>query len=295
VKKIVLVFLSVVCFCQIFDYNAIITDVKFATLNRIRPGSFKYLAEVKKNPKDVDVGKLHKYKFYYKKVSDYMPERIDAISMMGYCAYHLGEEEEAIAFYKEAISINSYFFWLHYNLGVIYYNNKDYELAKVSFEKALAVNPEGTLVMTLLSKRIYHYNLTVQGFRAKEMIVDHLAKGYKTCQIYLLLCCNFLGDYQNMQRISALSLQMNKQEDSRLNYFLGLSFYKARDYQKAMFFLKKSMADEEIPEVFDYFGRSLKATGSNSMAVLFLGKAAQLYKEKESLESKYRYLELEVF
>jgi len=78
-----------------------------------------------------------------------------AYGMLGFCYYHLGKHKEAVSFYRKALEINPYFFWFHYNLGVVYFKKGQYEQAAVSFKKAQDTVPKHNLKFIRASKVIY--------------------------------------------------------------------------------------------------------------------------------------------
>ncbi len=164
----------------LFDIPKVRQTVQLKILNRFRPESFDYLVQTAVEGKKFDKHLLETYSFYYQKVTEYVPHRADAYGMLGFCDYHLGKKEEAIASYEKAIEINPDFFWFYYNLGVIYFKDGQYKEAYEVFKKTVKVKPQATLSFIQWSKRIY-MPLVIIKIRLGDSVEEELKTGYRDC------------------------------------------------------------------------------------------------------------------
>lgn len=100
--------------------------------------------------------KLEEYVDYYQTVVDYVPHLAEGYGLLGLCYYYLGEEERARDLLERAVQLNPQYFWFHYNLGVMHYQNKDFSGAAESFKKALAVRPQWSVYLIYSSRLLSH-------------------------------------------------------------------------------------------------------------------------------------------
>ncbi|VAW19706.1 hypothetical protein MNBD_BACTEROID05-670, partial [hydrothermal vent metagenome] len=134
---------------------------RLKVLNRLRPETLDFLVDPVQFAKKYSLSdnqirqRTEQYAFYYKKVAQYMPSRADAQGLAGYSAMLLGKEEEAIRFYEKAVANSGSFFWSHYNLAVLYFNQGRYEKVIPLLNKVIAVSPQGSVQFIKKSMRIY--------------------------------------------------------------------------------------------------------------------------------------------
>ncbi len=89
--------------------------------------------------------------FYYKKILEYIPERPDIHSLLGYCYYQLGNTKKAISYYQKAIQVNPIYTGPYNNLGNIYFSQYRLKEAEAAFEKSLSINPSDERIQKQLS------------------------------------------------------------------------------------------------------------------------------------------------
>lgn len=91
---------------------------------------------------------------YYQAISDYAPQMSEAYHLSGVCHYLLGEKEAAIANQQKAVSLEPYFFWAWYDLGLMYYREDQFAQSAKAFRGALNAPPVVTS-KSLRSSRIF--------------------------------------------------------------------------------------------------------------------------------------------
>lgn len=151
VRRIVLLVIIVfVIFYTLVDRHLL----KVKTTNFLMPEAGE-LKVFHSRPDIMEKGRLLSLLDYYKTLCAYTthdPEQPAPCSLAGYAYYYLGETDKAIKYYEQAIRGNPNFFWSHYNLGVIYYNEKFYDKAAEEFTLALNSPNDNAMLFMLLTK-----------------------------------------------------------------------------------------------------------------------------------------------
>ncbi len=90
-------------------------------------------------------GKPYIFRMYYQKAATLFPNNDDAQALLAFTQYYQKDIPQAIESYQRSLDRNPYFFWGYYNLGVIYFQQKDYSKSAQMLSKAVSLNPEITL------------------------------------------------------------------------------------------------------------------------------------------------------
>jgi len=166
-------------------------DVK--TINTMLPSAVD-IREFAYHPAQMDKRKIRNMLTYYKFVCDIMgPDTYDkpaACGIVGYAYYYLGDEKKAIDYLSMANKNYEHFFWINYNLGIIYYNQEHYEQAMNYF---------------LQAKDAYPYTV---GFLVTTRTYRHIAKSLKLNKEGLQQSLNQGAEYlKKIYSFSALLMQ----------------------------------------------------------------------------------------
>ena len=121
-------------------------------LNQLKPDSFDGLVQFLADRRKKDF--LKPYVAYYEKMAEYGVGGADVYGLLGFFYYGEGDSAKAMAAYREAIKRNPYFFWFYHNLGLIYFNQKQYDKAIKVLQAATAADPDVTL-KTIRKEKIY--------------------------------------------------------------------------------------------------------------------------------------------
>lgn len=89
---------------------------------------------------------------YYQYISEWMPGMFEAYLVRGVCEYGLGNHAEAEKSLKKAAVLKPDFFWVHYNLGMLYFNAGAYPLAQDFLDRAVILAGKHDERMLLRSK-----------------------------------------------------------------------------------------------------------------------------------------------
>ena len=84
---------------------------------------------------------FEKAKRYLSQVLSHQPDNFDALSLMGTAYGSAGQHNEAITYYKRAITVNPDIALTYVNLGLAQINKGLEEEAQENFQKAVAINP----------------------------------------------------------------------------------------------------------------------------------------------------------
>ena len=142
---------------------------------------FTILKKIVKDPANINASQLEAYKTYYEKAADFFPEIAEIQGMLGFIYFHLGDETKAKMSYRRAIELNPGFFWFHYNFGVVFFKNGEFDKAAVLFKQALNTNFKFNLEVLTSSgvyQQIFWPDQTWQGFSAEQS----LKKAYRECE-----------------------------------------------------------------------------------------------------------------
>lgn len=280
-RTITLYLIGFLLIITIFEGQKVFKRARMKALNRIRPASFDYLLDVVEKGHLVDKEKLGEFRFYYKKVTHYLPNIAEAYGMLGFCYYYLGDDKKAISAYKKAISLEPNFLAFHYNLGVIYFRKKDYESAVESLKKAVETNLKKYLDF-VSSSRIYftflgdaqHVNRMLK-LRARDTFLN----SYK-----LLVLSNYhLNNFPELVRYSKEAIRLSFPEPEFFFYSLGRISYKFGKYKDASEFFQIALKREpKNADIAHYLGLSLKALGKEVEGEELLRRATLLSGMKPS-------------
>lgn len=151
------------------DSNSIITPAT-DPLQRFATQELDYINQLKDNPNNIqtwmalakiqldwansyqNVGRTSEAKIKYEDAANSYrhvvksePKNVEAINSLGNINYLMGNSDQAINEYLQAININPNFAKAHYNLGVVLRQRQDLKNAKREFENYLKIEPKGNL------------------------------------------------------------------------------------------------------------------------------------------------------
>jgi len=279
-RSIFVYFLIFIFVGGLIDYKSIFFSSKLKVLNRLRPSSLQGFVKFSKNPQKTNDENFEKFRFYYENVYALMPDRADALGVLGYCSYYLNREEAAIKAYRKAVEMNPHFFWFYYNLGVIHFRKESHQEAIELLSKALLLKPEHAFRFIFLSQRIYlPILLTQDKFKVEEIMKAQLKQGYHDSYMMLILSFYELKDYAKMAQaaIRAIDFKIGD-DDGSFFYYAAIAFYELKQFDKATYFLKKCLQkNPQYADAYHYLGLSSDALGFREIATKLL-KQAELLK-----------------
>lgn len=268
------------------EYNEALMQARSSTLNRFMP-DFNYLILSQIQQEDLDKTKMQGYFDYYRYVDAYLPNRPDTQATLGYCAYGLGKEGDALNFYKRAVQLFPGSFALQYNLGALYFKKGDYKEAVKCFTQAFHTNVAVNLQF-VFSSRIY---LPLMPY-SKDMeatSLAHVRLGYERCFRLLVLSHERLGEDESALTVAAQATIQSFPHDSFFYLHAGMAAYRLGRYDQAISFLQKALLKQpQDAETMRYLGLSLQALKNNTLTEELLQEANKLQEQtpKEKTEKE---------
>ena len=230
----------------ITDYNKIYAGTEAKILTNLDYQSFAYLAQTP--PQNLTQEKLKDYVYFYKNLNGYLPEKSDALEILGYCYYYSGETDKALRAYQKTIRLNANSFEAHYNLAIIYYQKGDYDKARELLEKALAIAPEKALHNIRSSKIVYQSILKNTPY-PNNYLSKEIQNSYKNALALLVLSYYHLKDFKNLAQQAALGLMMQPEREEFFRYFLELGSKNSKINTPGSAYLERSLQDF-YPKIF---------------------------------------------
>ena len=146
------------------------------TLSFEAPESYEFLSNAIEKGTKPDKAGLGGYIAYYKKAAEFYPNIAELQAMLGFCYYYEGKKKEALDHYINAVRLEPNYFWNNYNLAVLYLQNKDPQKAIEYLSKAVSVDIEYSLKLTLASS-VYR-NIWSRMKDPKSRVINGLRSGY---------------------------------------------------------------------------------------------------------------------
>lgn len=151
IRWVVTIAICLILSWRVYDgYRHIKLDILNYMLSAL---SSKDLLSIEADHTNPDMKMLLRFERYFQYVAgNVKPQEADAYAMLGFCHAKMGQDKQAMAFYQKSIAINPYVAWVHFNVGTIYLRQHDFEAARLSFAKVLAVPIEANLLSVRNSK-----------------------------------------------------------------------------------------------------------------------------------------------
>lgn len=280
----------------ITDMDTAINKTRLATLNRLRLENYQSLYELSQGKTEVDRDALDKHELYFRKVSQYIPRRADAHGMHGFCLYYQGREAKAINAYERSREINAQFFWYHYNLGAIYFNDKDYPKAVDALKIALSLDPKLTYAFILQSQRIYLPILLSQSDDIKSLIQKQYRHARRESFRMLYVSLDESKQYEELLSVAIRAIQSREENEGEAFYYAGVAAYHLKNYERAIAFMRERLKRKEADsKAVEFVGRSLIAIGKKEMGELTLQRAKAITQLHGSGEDSHRKVPLGLY
>ncbi len=189
-RIILLVIIAVIIFYSLVDRHVL----KLKTANFLFPEAAE-LNVLRSSPGIMEKERLKDILNYYKMLCSFTandPEQPAPCSLAGYAYYYLGDTDNAIKYYEQAVRGNPNFFWFHYNLGVIYYNENNYDKAAEKFTLALNSPNDNAMLFMLLTKTYQDLALFLK--IDPDSFMSGLEEGFKKSRDLLTVCLMLKAD-----------------------------------------------------------------------------------------------------
>lgn len=182
--------------------------------HRVSQMNFADLLTLENENGQLSHDKIEAYLQYFQSVINADNSQADAYAMSGFCYYHLGQKDKALAAYERAVSLNPKFLWFHYNMAVIYFEQGQYREALAGFQRALMTSPSDNALF-LRNFKIFVY-IIYKAQPLKLSFGERLKRGYGLSAYFAARCAQKLGDEQTATVLYKQSQNMGiKDQDIR--------------------------------------------------------------------------------
>jgi len=248
-----------------------------ATLSRLRP-SYEYIKKYERNEVTYDAEVFKEYEYYYRKVVEFMPDRSDALGLLGYIAYQQGQVVRSLEYYKEAMQIHPQLFNFLYNAGVVLFRTKNYQSASEFLKEAVKRDVDSNVYLTSVS--VVYLPLFTELNDLKGFIVGRFRRAYTNAYKALVLSLFQIKDFTEVEQYAAQGMQILSDENAFFLRYRGIAAYHLGQNSRAVGFLQQSAdLDPYRPETYYYLGLVLERMGQKSMAGPLLTQAIRMHKE----------------
>ena len=280
---------------QMVDYKRIRYISQVNELNRIKPASFKHLADLENNSVNLNPSSLVLYILFYQKIIGYFKDAVDARAMAGFCYALMGRYKVALELYSEAIQLNPHVFWFHYNQGLIYYKLNRYEEAWVSLEKAVQTNHKATLAFVRSSQIIYK-SIFVEAPSVYYNLDSRLYEAYIKCFKMLILTYYRLQKYQAIINLAQKAIDQNTRERDFFHYYLGLAFYQMGRHEEAVDQFQKSVQlNPDFADAYYFLGLSVQKMGKENEGDRLIKQAQKILETKKQTKFSGEQVNFQMF
>jgi tetratricopeptide (TPR) repeat protein len=270
--------LGLIAVYQIVNVPEALIRARMQTLNRIRPydiGKLPYLSYEKDfMSKDSIIETMN----YMRKVKNYRPGEPGLNSVIAYCYYYLGDMPMAIEYYLRDLKENPEYFWSHYNLGLIYFKQGDFDKSVGEFKKVLELRPD-VAANQMRNWSVYHQIIGQRQTIDKVLPTESLGVFYQNLYKMLIKGQEELNDFSGMEISAQHIIEMNVGGEEVFYYYSGVAAFERKDFTRAIFFLKKTIEMNKVqilPQAYSYMARAVAAMGNETLSKEFMALSEKL-------------------
>lgn len=235
------------------------------------------------------------YRLFFSQLVRVLPERPDGMAMLGYCQYELGEHQAALLSFKKAADAVPPFLWFNYDLGFVYFQQKDYaHAAEILKNKAINSDPELIFKYMATSKPYLDAIATVPGF--KDSFLTRVRSGMRDSFKMLILSYYQTHQFEPLVRTAQAAINQKLDDDGFFHYYLGVAAYMAGQFEPAVLYLQQSIQiNPGAADAYFSMAMSLKALGKEPMADAVLAKGQFLGAQRGASFAELKNVRLRIF
>jgi tetratricopeptide (TPR) repeat protein len=205
------------------NFPAAINKARGSALSRLIP-QFEHLLDVRDGKITPNKERLKEYFIYFQKVDEYLPDKVDVLASLGYCAYYLGKEKDALVYYTRAILGYPDSLAFYYNLGALHFKKGEYAHAIKYLSSALKTSFVQNLSF-ISSSRLY-FPLIKDPAHIDRELAEYIKTGYERCYRLLVLSYERLNDPANELVYAIQATAQPVKDPAFLFYKAGTASYK---------------------------------------------------------------------
>ncbi|MFT6042313.1 MAG: tetratricopeptide (TPR) repeat protein [Gammaproteobacteria bacterium] len=201
---------------------------------------------------------------------------------LGVCAVAMGDPDEAIAHFKRALEFNPNFAPATHNLGIVYFDQQQWELSRQMLERTLELKPDDTDVMAYLARSLFEAGWPDSALEVAARIAE-LDPGSPVPKVLEGSAAFKKRDWSKALAAFDQALVLDPR-DAFSHYRRGMTLYQMDLIESAIKALRRSC--ELSPTHFEShynLGSFLLANGSESIAQPYLDRAYSIGGDPRSL------------
>ncbi len=220
---------------MIKEHQLVNEKSKIITISYYFP-HFPYFADIVSGEKQPNKELMDGYHFsrpyifhtYYQRAVDLLTDNDSARYLLGFCDYYMGQGKEAQKHYEKALEINKYFFWVYYNLGIIYFQEQDYLRSATVLTNALRLNKNITL--EILHQSAFYRQIWRNLPNPPQVLESNLQEGFQDAAFLLASCYLKAGGFDPaLQLVGSLGQNQYHQDIGRVVQKMALSHQRSSD------------------------------------------------------------------
>lgn len=254
------------------NLHKLILNAEMQSLSRFTP-LMDYFKELIDKKDGFDPERVRECLYYHQKVIDFAPRyRAEGYAMKGFCYERQGRYGQAIRAFERSAELNSSYFWVYYDLGVLYYHQKDYRQAQKYFEMAVDQDPATAALVDMTSK--VYKDVIASDRKGDYNLNQSIKEGYHRSFVFLVLCAEQLKNYPLMLTTALKAAEGDRWHDPAFFYYAGVAAYHLGSFEKSVELLRKYLEGNPISwEAMHYIALSMQGMGQAEMARAFLEKS----------------------
>jgi len=194
----------------VVDSNMINLGIKSKMLGRLKPTSFSYFNDVSENNVQADPIKIEPYAKLFIKTVQLFPERADGYTLLGVSHYYLGNQERAVTSFLKAKELDPKFFWNYYNIGFIYFKNKNFQKAAYYLKLAIDCDPEYAH-KALFTSSLYNQTVFTSVNNLEDYLAINVRMGFIDAYAMLGFCLKGMGKIKESDDILIFAAKSRKE------------------------------------------------------------------------------------
>jgi tetratricopeptide (TPR) repeat protein len=168
---------------------------------------------------------------YLEKLVEHHGSTYEIQRMLGNIYFELGEEENALRAYENALQFDPNSSYMQHRYGLLLIQSGELDKAEQAFRRAIAIDPSLTESAVELAGLLIAHGQTNE---ATALLKDAIQRGQRTDRAILLLASLFLEMGQLDEGISLLEQEKSNGALTRDSYaILGRLYYEAKEYGEA--------------------------------------------------------------
>ncbi len=258
---ILYIFMAIFIFTCV-DVSKTIERVKARRLNDSRP-NFSELLLFNEHKISKQYVSWRDLKNYFQLILSYIPNEPTAQLFLGYVYTQEGNLQKAAEYFQQSLE-SPMFFWSHFNLGLLEYQQQHYSQAIENLLAASSFSTDMTIKF-MEDSIIYRQIFFSQKFRPEFNQGIRNAKAQAL--LLIIAACEKIGNYPKMLEFSIAAMEQNLPYMDAYYFYAGRACLELNQWDKAVAFFDKSLKlDKNNPMIYLYLSKIYKSQGADEQA-----------------------------